>query len=230
MVGNKDNFNSANRPKTKYAMAGGIICILFGLTLSVIGARLVFYQHFLEVRGQKVIGKITDTGTVRHSSGGYVNYIRYSFNDNSGKMHNGQSSGYSGKIGETILLEYSPDFPFIHRVSGEGRNKGYQWRWFILGAGLLFSIAGIHWFLHTRARIRLCVRLSMEGILTKGIVLQITDSGRTITYQYTTDSGSFRGKTMALPVKLVQQHKENDQVEVLYDPEYHQRSVLKIEL
>jgi hypothetical protein len=145
-------------------------------------------------------------------------------------LHTGQSSGYSGAIGETILLEYSPDLPFLHRVSGEGQNKGYQWRWFIFGAGVLFFTAGIHSWLHARARVRLCARLSSEGILTKGIVLRITDRGRTISYQYTTDSGSFHGKTMALPIKLVGQYKEKDRISVLYDPALHKRSVLKIEL
>lgn len=230
MVESKYNFNNANRSKAKYDMVGVIICILFGFALTLIGARLIFYHHFLEVRGQKVVGRITDSGSVKHSSGGYVNYIRYSFNDASGELHTGQSSGYSGEFGETILLEYSPDLPFLHRVSGEGQNKGYRWRWFILGAGVLFLIAGIHWWLHTRARIHLCDRLSSEGLLTEGIVLQITDSGRTISYQYTIDSGSFQGKTMSLPIKLVRQYKEKDQILVLYDRAFPKRSVLKIEL
>jgi hypothetical protein len=64
---------------------------------------------------------------------------------------------------------------------------------------------------------RLCARLGSEGIFTKGIVLRITDSGRTISYRYTTDSGSFQGKTMSLPIKLVCQYKEKDQISVLYD-------------
>jgi hypothetical protein len=104
VVGSKANLNSANREKAKYAMIGSIICILFGFVLSLIGARLIFYNHFLEVHGQKVVGRITDSGSVKHSSGGYVNYIRYRFNDTSGELHTGQSSGYSGEIGETNLL------------------------------------------------------------------------------------------------------------------------------
>lgn len=211
-------------------MIGSTICILFGVALSLVGARLIIYNHFLEVRGQKVIGRITDSGSMKHSSGGYVNYIRYSFNDTSGELHTGQSSGYSGEIGETILLEYSPGLPFLHRVSGEDQNKGYRWRWFIFGAGVLFFTAGIHSWFHARARVRLCARLRSEGILTKGIVLRITDRGRTISYQYTTDSGSFQGKTMALPIELVGQYREKDRIWVLYNPALHKRSVLKIEL
>ena len=211
-------------------MIGGIAFFLFGMLLLIIGGRLILYQHLLTTRGQKVIGSIFDSGSVQRSSGGYVPFIRYRFRDGTGSFHSGQSSGYSGDIGETILLEYFPAFPFIHRVSGEGKNKGYKWRGFILGAGFLFSIAGIHWFLHTRNRVRLGARLRHEGIMVKGVVHQITDSGHTITYRYTTHAGIFHGKTLALPKALVQQYREKDPVEVLYEPASPKRSVLEIEL
>lgn len=226
----RNNTFIVSNSKTRYSTIGGLVFFLFGMILFIIGGRLIMYQFLLIAHGDEITGKIIDSGSVRGSSGGYVNYIRYQFKDDAGNLHTGQSSGYSGEPGATILLEYVPFFPIIHRISGEGQTKGYKWRWFIFGVGLLFSIAGIHWLLHTRARVRLGARLSHEGIMVKGIVHRITDNGRTITYLYTTNLGIFGGKTLPLPKTLVQEYREKDQVEVLYDPAFNKRSVLKIEL
>ncbi len=219
-----------DQTKGRYAKLGALATFLFGILLSVIGGRLILYDQLLTVHGRDVIGEIIDTGSVRHSSGGYVDFIRYRFKDAAGEIHSGQSSGYSGTIGETIRLEYSPVLPFVHRVSGEGENMGYRWRWAFLGVGLLFAVAGMRWFLHTRYRLRLVARLAREGAAVEGTVGRIADGGRTIEYRYTTEAGSFRGKTMALPPAVVGEYRETDTVEVLYDPASHKRSVLRIEL
>ncbi len=213
-------------------MMGSAAFVLFGLVLLVIGGRLIVYDLLLSGgSGEKIIGEITDAGSVHRSSGGYVNYIRYRFQDASGDFHTGQSSGYSGKAGETILLEYSPTFPFIHRVSGEGKNRGYRFRWPIAAAGLLFAIAGIHWFLYTRGRIRLGNRLSQKGIPVTGKIDRITYDGKVIEYSYQTDTGTvYRGKSLPLPLEKVKQLGEGDSVEVLYDPLDKKRSILKMEV
>jgi len=225
-----NSITMVSNSKTRYATLGSSAFFLFGMLLLIIGGRLILYQHLLISHGHKITGTIIDSGSVRSSSGGTVNYIRYQFSDDAGKVHAGQSSRYSGVIGETVLIEYSPIYPFIHRLSGEGRNAGYTWRWAVFCAGLLFSMAGIYWFFYTLNRFRLAVRLSKEGLVVKGTVKQITDNGRTITYLYTTDFGSFRGKTLPLPKPLVREYAEKDHVEVLYDPAHPKRSVLKIEL
>jgi hypothetical protein len=175
------------------------------------------------------LGEIIDTGSVRSSGGGSVDFIQYKFTDGAGGFHTGQSSGYTGKIGETIRITYSPAYPFIHRVAGEGRKTGYQWRWAIFGAGLFFAVAGLHWFFHTRGRIRLGRRLLRKGAVVTGVVQRITDDGRTITYRYRVGPQEYGGKTMALPADLVREYEENDRVEVIYDPEAPRRSVLKME-
>ena len=98
---------------------------------------------------EKAVGVVTESGSVRRDSGGYVNYIKYSFTDKDGIRRGGTSTGYSGNKGEEILIEYSPAFPFIHRVSGEGKKAAYRWKWPIAAIGLLFFAAGIHWLLRT---------------------------------------------------------------------------------
>lgn len=216
--------------KLRYIFFGSLAFVLFGMTLAVIGGRLIVYQHILTKHGETIIGEIIKTGRTHRSTGGYVNFIHYQFRDAAGTLHTGQSSGYTGEVGEDILLEYAPAFPFIHRVAGEGRNKGYAWRWAILGFGLLLTAAGIHWFVNTRGRIRLGERLRYSGIKITGTVQRITDQGRTITYAYKTDAGECTGKTLALPAEIVQGFSSGDSIEVLCDPSNPRRSVLKIEL
>jgi len=214
----------------RYAFYGAIAFFLFGLILAVIGGRLIVYQYMLTEHGETIIGAITKTGRTRHSSGGHVNYIRYRFRDGEGRVHTGQSSGYSGEVGEDILLEYAPALPLIHRVAGEGRKKGYAWRWVIFGFGLLLTVAGFHWFANTRGRIRLGERLRHSGISVTGTITRITDQGRTITYGYKTKAGKFSGKTLPLSKKIVQRFSAGNGIDVLYDPSNHQKSVLNIEL
>lgn len=121
-----------------------IAIILFGLVVATLGGRLVVYQNLLESNSERVTGTITKASYMHRASGGNVSYIHYRFQDQAGDYHKGKSSGYSGAKGEPILLEYVPAYPFIHRVSGEKRHRGYRWRWAITGAGLFFMFAGIY--------------------------------------------------------------------------------------
>ena len=130
---------------------GASVATLFGLALLVVGGRLVVYEHLLTREGRTVPAEITEAGSVRHSSGGYVDYVRYRFADPGGQVHHGQASGYSGATGETILVQYASRFPAVHRVSGEGRNTGYRWRWAFVGIGAVFLVAGGRWLLNLRA-------------------------------------------------------------------------------
>ncbi|MEQ8262287.1 DUF3592 domain-containing protein [Pseudohaliea sp.] len=130
---------------------GALAATLFGLGLAVVGGRLVVYDELLENGGETVVAEITASGSVRRSSGGYVDYIRYWFTDPKGRVRSGQSSGYAGQVGETILVRYASRFPGIHRVSGEGAGLGYRWRWVLVAIGLLFLFAGVRWLLLLRA-------------------------------------------------------------------------------
>ncbi len=125
-------------------LVGAMTAAIFGLGLLLVGGRLVAYDRML-AEPEKVSGVVIDSGSTRSSRGGYVNYVRYAFVDQSGRTRSGTSSGYSGKNGESILIEYSPRFPSVHRVAGEGRTTAYQWRWHIAGFGLFFLVAGAHW-------------------------------------------------------------------------------------
>ncbi|HNQ79403.1 MAG TPA: DUF3592 domain-containing protein [Acidobacteriota bacterium] len=132
-----------------YELTGSLLFIMVGLIFLTIGMRHVVYQHLLSGKAEKAVGVVTESGSVRRDSGGYVNYIKYSFTDKDGIRRGGTSTGYSGNKGEEILIEYSPAFPFIHRVSGEGKKAAYRWKWPIAAIGLLFFAAGIHWLLRT---------------------------------------------------------------------------------
>jgi hypothetical protein len=126
-------------------LVGAIVAAIFGLGLFVVGGRLVIYEYMLAEPVQ-VSGSIIDSGQTRSSRGGNINFIRYEFIDQHGKTQIGTSSGYSGKNGGNILVEYCPHFPSIHRVAGEGNTSGYEWRWPITGFGLFFLFVGIHWW------------------------------------------------------------------------------------
>lgn len=126
--------------------------VLFALLLLGIGGRMVAYEHLLTYDGQDVLAQVVDTGSVLHQSGGYVNYIEYRFTDAEGVVRDGRSSGYSGTVGETVRVQYSRRFPFVHRLSGAENKPGYEWRWWIVAAGGLSLLGGIHSLLYLRHR------------------------------------------------------------------------------
>jgi len=124
---------------------------LFGLGLLTVGGRLVVYEYLLAADGKTALAEITDTGSVRRSAGGYVDFVRYRFVDRTGTTRSGSANGYTGTIGETILVEYSAAIPAIHRVSGAGTGPGYAWRWALVAAGSVFVFGGGRWLLMLRA-------------------------------------------------------------------------------
>ncbi|NJK60070.1 MAG: hypothetical protein HC918_07330 [Oscillatoriales cyanobacterium SM2_1_8] len=130
--------------QTQNQLLGALVAAIFGLGLFTVGGRLIIYEHLL-TDPAKTTGSIVSSGSTRSSRGGYVSYVRYKFLDHSGIYHSGIGNGYSGKTGELILIEYSSRFPYIHRVAGEGKNTGYEWRWYIFCTGIFFFIVGVHW-------------------------------------------------------------------------------------
>lgn len=128
----------------KKQLFGAFFTALFGLGVLVVGGRLVAYDHLLS-DPVEVSGEIIDSGRTTSSRGGSASYVRYQFADQSGTSHVGTSSGYSGSRGESVLVEHSSRFPFIHRVAGEGSTTGYEWRWYISCFGLFFLVVGVHW-------------------------------------------------------------------------------------
>lgn len=124
---------------------GAVSAAIFGLGLLVVGGRLIAYEHVL-AEPAVAPGLIVASGRTQSSRGVTTAFIRYEFVDPLGRTQAGTSSGYSGKPGEYILIEYSPRLPSIHRVAGEGKTGGYKWRWPIAGFGLLLFVAGAHWW------------------------------------------------------------------------------------
>jgi len=130
---------------------GAVAATLFGLGVLIVGGRLVAYDHLLTAGGETVSAEIVEVGSVPRSSGGYVDYLKYRFTDPEGTVRSGQSSGYSGQVGETVLIRYSRRFPGVHRVSGEGAGLGYRWRWAFVAIGALFVYGGGRWLRRIRA-------------------------------------------------------------------------------
>ena len=75
-------------------LIGALTASLCGLPLFILDGRLVAYKYLLTTGGETALAEITETGAVRRSSGGYVDYVRYRFRDPAGKIRNG--GGCSG--------------------------------------------------------------------------------------------------------------------------------------
>jgi len=132
-------------------LIGAIAAFLLGLGLLIVGGRLVAYEYLLNTDGETALAEIIEVGSVRHSSGGYVDYLKYRFTDPVGTVRLGQSSGYSGQVGDTILIHFSKRFPAVHRVSSEGSGLGYRWRWALVVIGALLLFGGGRWLLMVRS-------------------------------------------------------------------------------
>lgn len=109
----RNNTFIVSNSKNRYLTIGGLAFFLFGMIFFIIGERLIMYQFLLISHGDEITGEIIDSGSVRGSFGGYVNYIRYQFKDDAGNVHTGQISGYSGEPGATIILKFLPSFMIL---------------------------------------------------------------------------------------------------------------------
>lgn len=125
--------------KTQSQLIGAIIAGVIGLGLLIVGGRLIVYDYLL-TEPVTISALVIDSGRLNMSRGSNTNFVRYQFIDQFGETQGGLSSGYSEQKGGNILIEYSPRFPSIHRIAGEGKTSGYQWRWFIAGCGLFFLV------------------------------------------------------------------------------------------
>lgn len=132
-------------------LMGAVAATLLGLGLLIVGGRLIAYDDLLATGGEMASAEIIEVGSVHRSSGGNVNYLKYRFTDPEGTVRYGQSRGYSGQIGDTILIHYSRRFPGVHRVSSESGGLGYRWRWAFVAIGILFLFGGGRWLLMIRA-------------------------------------------------------------------------------
>ena len=135
------------RQEVRNQRIGALKAALFGLVVLLVGLRLVVYSSLL-ADPSRAIGVVTETGTTQGTSGRRASYIRYQFVDAAGVQRAGTSTGYASPAGESVAIEYATDYAWIHRVAGEGRQTGYEWRWYISAFGAFFLIAGIHWSWH----------------------------------------------------------------------------------
>lgn len=173
--------------------------VLFGLVLVGFGMQPLLRDALLEAHGVQTLATVVNAGSVPSSGGSRVGFIRYAFKDSEGATHDGQSSGYSGTVGESVLIEYAPSLPFIHRLVGEDRRLTAGWRWAISGFGALLAVAGIHGLTVLRRTWRLAQRLRRASPRLTGRVLRRSHDGRTLDYDYTTKGRTRRRRTLPLP-------------------------------
>ena len=173
--------------------------LLFGLVMAGLGLQPVLRDGVLEAQGVETLATIVDTGSVPSSGGSRVRFIRYQFRDAQGTTHEGQSSGYAGAVGESVLVEYASAYPFVHRLAGEDRRLAPGWRWGITGFGLLLGLAGVHGLVVLHRTWRLVQRLRHASPRLSGRVIRRSHDGRTLDYDYTIAGRTRRRRTLPLP-------------------------------
>jgi len=194
----------------------------FGLLFFAIGLGLAGSNAAFERWGEDVIGTVTDTGSTPGVDG--ANYVAYGFTDPDGVERSGRSSGYSGTVGETILIEYLSTWPSWNRVAGAGKRPA-KWQWAICGFGGLFALIGVQWGFAIRNRRRLAARLEVRGRRATGRVLSVASN--TVRYEFEAPTGeTIPGHTLGNPFPGLERFRAGEPAEILYDPEDPKRSVL----
>jgi len=173
--------------------------LAFGLLLTGFGLHPVMRDAVLDADGVQTLASVVDAGSVRSSGASRVGFIRYEFRDAEGTPHEGQSSGYSGTVGDAVLVEYAPAFPFVHRLVGEDRRLTPGWRWGIAGFGLLLVLASIHGLSVLRRTRRLIQQLRQAAPRLSGRVIRRSSDGRTVDYDFTVRGRLHRRRTLPLP-------------------------------
>jgi|GEM_PF-5695120 len=220
----------SRKNKHHVTIFGAWLFLAFGCLLALIGGYFSLRELIFGYESRQVSAEITASGTFSRSQGIDTDYIRYRFLDTSGQEQHGESTGYRGDIGESVLVEYSPPLPWVHRVAGEGSRLAYRWCWLIFGAGLLFVLAGWHWQHHTLQRLRLLESLRRNGLRANGTVRRQADGLRTLEYDFSVAGRNYSGKTLPLPSETVRQFESGASVEVLYQRAHPDRNALSVEL
>ena len=113
----------------------GTLLAVIGLVLALIGGGKMYLNQRYTQEGKRVIGVVTASSM---RSG-----IRYEFQTPDGRTFTGRQSRYSGRPGETILLEYLASDPSWNRVAGSEQSDRES---FVpLGiVGLVTLVAGLY--------------------------------------------------------------------------------------
>ena len=189
--------------------------LAFGLVLAGFGLHPVLRDALLDAHGVQIVAAVIDAGSVASSGGTRVGFIRYTFKDAEGTSHEGQSSGYSGIVGESVLVEYAPSFPFVHRLVGEDRRLPAGWRWAIAGFGLLLGVAGIHGLIVLHRTMRLVHHLRRASPRLTGRILRRSHDGRIVDYDYQVSGRTRRHRTLPLPASAWQDISPGDTIALL---------------
>lgn len=96
----------------------GALLALIGLVLALAGGGKMYLNQRYAQEGKRVIGVITGSSSPSARSSA----IRYEFHTPDGRTFAGTQSRYSGRAGETILLEYLASDPSWSRVAGSEQN------------------------------------------------------------------------------------------------------------
>ena len=205
---------------------GPIAFILVGGIFAFIPGLKIYRNYQFQGGSEKVIATITSSGRTTGSSS--TRYVDYKFTVG-GISFSGNTSGYGGAKGETILVEYVTSSPSVNRVAGSGkRNK--KWLWPIFGFGLFFAFVGTHWGWNVKKREELKERLPKVGQKTMGSITKI-DLNKLIHYEYQDQSGNkFTGYAGPFPQPLLDGLGDKKNIEVIYDRANPGDSILSLEL
>lgn len=189
--------------------------LAFGLVLVGFGLQPLIRDVLIEAHGVQTVATVVDAGSVPSSGGSRVGFIRYEFKDADGAPHAGQSSGYSGTVGESVLVEYAPSFPFVHRLVGEDRRLAKGWHWGMAGFGLLLLMAGTHSLIVLRRTWGLVQRLRRASPRLTGRVIRRSHDGRTLDYEYAASGRTRRRRTLPMPMSAWQGVSPGDDIALL---------------
>ena len=113
----------------------GTLLALIGLVLALVGGGKMYLNQRYTQEGKRVIGVVTASSM---RSG-----IRYEFQTADGRTFTGRQSRYSGRPGETILLEYLASDPSWNRVAGSEQSDRQSF--LPIGiVGVLTLLAGLY--------------------------------------------------------------------------------------
>lgn len=186
--------------------AVGFVFFFIGIGLATSGA---LYDRF----GVKASGTVTDTGQTGGNSS--TNWLAFRFTAPDGEEYTGRSSGYSGRSGESVLIEYLSIHPGWNRVSGAGR-RSQRWQWWIAGFGGAFALIGLHWGVSMRRRRQLRTQLKQSALQATGQVVRVSSNG-VVQYLFAAGGQNIKGRTLGTNRELARTLKAGDELAVLYD-------------
>jgi hypothetical protein len=115
-----------------------LIFLVAAMVCGGLAARRVYIGRLFDTESVEIIAHLLP-GSAR--SGASRSSVKYSFTVPDGRSFTNSQGGYSGNVGDGILVEYVKSRPEWNRVVGSGRTEN-RWPWiFGIPAGVFLLIA-----------------------------------------------------------------------------------------